>query len=49
LSRDLGFVRTRSHGDIVPKGQNPEGGEDNREIFVVKKIYDEWKFYRRWA
>ena len=23
LSSDLGFVRTRSHGTIVPKGQNP--------------------------
>ena len=46
LSGDLGFVRTRSHGTIVPKGQNPEGGEGNREIFVVKKIDGDWKFYR---
>ncbi len=46
LSGDLGFVRTRSHGTIVPKGQNPEGSEGNREIFVVKKIDGEWKFYR---
>ena len=46
LSGDLGFVRTRSHGTIVPKSQNPEGSEGNREIFVVKKIDDEWKFYR---
>ena len=46
LSGDLGFVRTRSHGTIAPKGQNPEGGEGNREIFVVKKIDGEWKFYR---
>ena len=46
LSGDLGFVRTRSHGTIAPKGQNPEGGEGNREIFVVKKIDGGWKFYR---
>ena len=46
LSGDLGFVRTRSHGTITPKGQNPEGSEGNREIFVVKKIAGEWKFYR---
>ena len=46
LSGDLGFVRTQSHGTIVPKGQDPEGSEGNREIFVVKRIEDEWKFYR---
>ena len=46
LSGDLGFVRTRSHGTIVPKGQTPEGSEGNREIFVVKKIDGKWKFYR---
>ena len=46
LSGDLGFVRTRSHGTIVPKGQNPEGSGGNREVFVVKKIDGEWKFYR---
>ena len=46
LSNDLGFIRTRSHGTIVPKGQNPEGSEGNREIFIVKKISGAWKFYR---
>jgi uncharacterized protein (TIGR02246 family) len=46
LSNDLGFIRTRSHGTIVPKGQNPGGSEGNREIFVVKKILGAWKFYR---
>ncbi len=46
LSGDLGFLRTRSHGSIVPKGQHPEGGEGNREVFVLKKIDGEWKFYR---
>ncbi len=46
LSGDLGFVRTRSHGTITPKGQNPEGSEGNREIFVLKKIAGEWKFHR---
>ena len=47
LGEDLGFVRTRSHGTIVPKGQTPPGGsEGNREVFVVKKIDDEWKIYR---
>ena len=46
LSGDLGFLRTRSHGSIVPKGQEPEGGEGNREVFVLKKTDGEWKFYR---
>lgn len=46
LSGDLGFIRTRSHGTIAPKGQTPEGGEGNREIFVVKKIDGKWKIYR---
>ena len=46
LSNDLGFIRTRSHGTIVPKGQTPEGSEGNREIFIVKKILGAWKFYR---
>src|SRR5215469_1903388 len=38
LRDDLGFIRTRSHGTIVPKGQKPGGSEGNREIFIVKKI-----------
>lgn len=46
LSNDLGFIRTRSHGTIVPKGQKPTGSEGNREIFIVKKIQGDWKFYR---
>jgi len=46
LSNDLGFIRTRSHGTIVPKGQKPTGSEGNREIFVVKRIQGDWKFYR---
>jgi len=46
LSGDLGFIRTRSHGTIVPKGQKPTGSEGNREIFVLKKIRGAWKFYR---
>ena len=46
VSGDLGFVRTRSHGTITPKGQKPEGGEGNREVFVVKRINGEWKLYR---
>ena len=46
VSGDLGFVHTRSHGTIVPKGQKPEAGEGNREIFVVKRIDGSWKFYR---
>ena len=46
LSGDLGFIRTRSHGTIVPKGQKPAGSEGNREIFIVKKIRGAWKFYR---
>ena len=46
LRDDLGFIRTRSHGTIVPKGQKPAGSEGNREIFIVKKIPGAWKFYR---
>src|SRR5215510_16290474 len=46
LRDDLGFIRTRSHGTIVPKGQKPTGSEGNREIFIVKKIEGAWKFYR---
>ena len=46
LSDDLGFIRTRSHGTIVPKGQKSTGSEGNREIFIVKRIQGDWKFYR---
>ena len=46
LQNDLGFIRTRSHGTIVPKGQKPTGSEGNREIFVLKKVQGNWKFYR---
>ena len=46
VSGDLGFIRTHSHGAIVPKGQKPTGSEGNREIFIVKKIAGAWKFYR---
>jgi uncharacterized protein (TIGR02246 family) len=46
LDDNLGFVRTRSTGTIVPKGQTPQGSEGNREVFVVKKIDGAWKFYR---
>ncbi len=46
LSTDFGFVRTRSHGTIIPKGQTQTGAGGNREIFLVKKIEGEWKFYR---
>jgi uncharacterized protein (TIGR02246 family) len=46
LRDDLGFIRTHSHGTIVPKGQKPAGSEGNREIFIVKKIQNAWKFYR---
>jgi ketosteroid isomerase-like protein len=46
LAGDLGFIRTGSHGTIVPKGQKPAGSEGNREIFIVKKIQAAWKFYR---
>jgi uncharacterized protein (TIGR02246 family) len=46
LSSDLGYIRTHSHGTIVPKGQKPTGSEGNREIFIVKRIQGAWKFYR---
>jgi uncharacterized protein (TIGR02246 family) len=46
LGGDLGYIRTRSHGTIVPKGQKPAGSEGNREIFIVKRIQGARKFYR---
>jgi ketosteroid isomerase-like protein len=46
LSSDFGFIRTRSHGTIVPKGQKPTHSEGNREIFIIKKVQGDWKFYR---
>jgi ketosteroid isomerase-like protein len=46
LSGDLGYIRTRSHGTIVPKGQKPAGSEGNREIFVVRRVQGAWRFYR---
>src|SRR5262249_45738034 len=46
LRDDLGFIRPRSHGTIVPKGQKPTGSEGNREIFILRKIEGAWKFYR---
>jgi uncharacterized protein (TIGR02246 family) len=46
MSDDLGYIRTRSHGTIVPKGQKPSGSEGNREIFIVKKVEGKWKFHR---
>lgn len=33
LVENLGFVRTKSVGTIVPKGQTPTGSEGNRELF----------------
>jgi uncharacterized protein (TIGR02246 family) len=46
VRNDLGFMRTRSRGTIVPKGQKATGSEGNREIFILKKIRDDWKFHR---
>lgn len=42
----LGFIRTKSVGTIVPKGQPPTGSEGNRELFVVKKVDGKWLFHR---
>ncbi len=46
LGDNLGFIRTRSAGTIVPKGQTPTGSEGNRELFVVKKVNGKWLFHR---
>lgn len=46
LADNLGFIRTRSAGTIVPKGQTPTGSEGNRELFVVKKVNGKWLFHR---
>lgn len=45
-SGDLGYVRTRSHGTTVPKGQPPSGDAGSREVFIVKKVQGDWKFHR---
>lgn len=46
LADGLGFIRTKSVGTIVPKGQTPSGSEGNRELFVVKKVNGKWLFHR---
>lgn len=46
LDKDLGFIQTISKGTITPKGALIGNEEANREIFVVKKINNEWKIYR---
>ena len=46
LVDNLGFIRTKSVGTIVPKGQTPTGSEGNRELFVVKKVNGKWLFHR---
>ena len=46
LCGELGYLRTHSHGTIVPRGQQPAGSEGNREMFIVKKIAGSWKFHR---
>lgn len=45
-SGDLGYVRTRSHGTTVPKGQPPSGSAASREVFIVKKTQGAWKVHR---
>jgi len=35
LSTDFGFVRTRSHGTIIPKGQTQTGAGGNRDPGVA--------------
>ncbi|GIC75455.1 hypothetical protein [Moritella sp. F3] len=52
LNKDFGFIQTISTGSISPKGNgSPKGAlagneEANREIFIVKKITNEWQIYR---
>ncbi len=46
LVDNLGFIRTKSVGTIVPKGQTPTASEGNRELFVVKKVNGKWLFHR---
>lgn len=46
LADGLGFIRTKSAGTIVPKGQTPTASEGNRELFVVKKVGGRWLFHR---
>jgi uncharacterized protein (TIGR02246 family) len=46
LGENIGYVQTRSSGSIVPKGQQADGAEGNREMFIVKKIDGNWKLHR---
>lgn len=45
LGEEYGFLRTASHGTIVPKGVTPSKQEGNREVFLLKKVAGHWKFY----
>ncbi|GIU49292.1 hypothetical protein TUM4438_32580 [Shewanella sairae] len=46
LGESIGYLQTRSYGSIVPKGQQADGEEGNREMFIVKKIDGNWKLHR---
>lgn len=46
LENDYGYIQTISRGTIVPKGQTAKNKEANREIFIVKKVNEQWKIHR---
>ncbi|MBL1274632.1 MAG: nuclear transport factor 2 family protein [Ectothiorhodospiraceae bacterium] len=45
-SGDYAFVRTTSDGEITIKANNMTIKNNSRELFVMKKINDEWKIHR---
>ena len=43
---DYAFVRSTSKGTVLIKATNEEMAEENRELFVLKKIQGSWKIDR---
>ncbi|WP_457652038.1 YybH family protein [Rhodocaloribacter sp.] len=43
---DVAFARTISRGDVTIRSQGVTMPEENRELFVLKKVGDAWKIAR---
>ena len=43
---DYAFVRSTSRGTVLIKAANEEVAEENRELFVLKKLQGSWKIDR---
>ena len=46
VSDDLGYVRTHSDGTNLVRATGQVSPEENRELFVLKKENNRWKFAR---